>query len=278
MSRNQELDRIRTEEQNAFSRKQEVFQRYASAKNSASKAYEAMQKAWEKRSIAREKMNEEFAKMQASSTHYREIWDEYNRIRDRNNALINSLRNDASSEHAEMQRSFDRASYEYQYGSKSMAPVYSNEGREHKSRRDELNREISELCREVKEAKQNAEARAPKTDSSAFKSAKARFEQTKTEHEIAEREFKKLKSRRDLLKSEFDSAQAEHKRLKDKFAQKLEEIKARNQRERDQVLDRAGVSHFDRKDAKIVKKADGTTQIYQGGVGKGDGSGPGHTA
>ena len=278
MSRKQKLDRIKAEEQTAFLRKQEAFQRYASAKNNANEAHETMQKAWEKRCNAREEMNNHFAEMQASSMHYREVWDEYNRIRDRNNALIDSLRNDADSAHAEIQRSFDRASYEYQYGSKTMAPVYAGEGREYKARRDELNREISELCREVKEAKQNAEMRAPKTDSSAFKSAKARFEQAKTEHEVAEREFKKLKSRRDLLKTEFDSAQAEHKRLKEKFAHRLEEVKTKNQRERDQVLDKAGVSHFDRKDAKIVKKADGTTQIYHGGVGKGDGYGHGHTA
>ena len=44
------------------------------------------------------------------------------------------------------------------------------------------------------------------------------------------------------------------------------------------MLDKAGVRWSDRKDAKIVKKADGSTQVYHGGVGAGDGYGHGHTA
>ena len=33
----------------------------------------------------------------------------------------------------------------------------------------------------------------------------------------------------------------------------------------------------ERSNTKIVKKADGTTQVYHGGLGKGDGLGHGHT-
>ena len=55
-------------------------------------------------------------------------------------------------------------------------------------------------------------------------------------------------------------------------------MKAANQRERDKVLDKAGVRWSERESAKIVKKADGTTQVYHGGLGSGDGYGHGHTA
>lgn len=74
---------------------------------------------------------------------------------------------------------FDQASSAYEYGDKSMAPIYSQEGHEHKDRRDELNAEISELAREVKEARQDAECRAPKTDSLAFHSAQDAFNRAK---------------------------------------------------------------------------------------------------
>ncbi len=278
MPRNQELDRIKSEEQAAFQRKQSAWNAYSEAKEYASSAHDAMQSAWEERSRARDEMNHEYEVMQSASENYHRVWDEYGRIRDYNNSRIDSLRNEADYEHQEMKRCFDQASNEYEYGNKSMASTYSQEGYSHKDRRDELNAEISELCREIKEAKQSAEWQAPKTDDSAFKAAKANFERAKSRHEAAEAEFKRLKFERDRLKADFDSAQAEHKRLKEEFQRKLEEIKAQNQRERNRTLDKAGIRWSERNNAKIVKKADGTTQVYHGGFGKGDGLGHGHTA
>ena len=278
MARDQELDRIKSEEQAAFQRKQAAWAVWDEARSRADDAYDAMQSAWDERVDAKEEMNHEYELMQASSEHYREVWDDYGRIRDANNAQIDSLRNEADSEHHEMQRCFDQASHEYEYGDKSMAPVYSQEGHEHKARRDELNAEVSRLCREVKEARQNAEWRAPKTDSSAFKAAQEKFHQAKARHEVAQTEFKRLKIERDRTKSEFRSAQAEHKRLKEAFQRRLEEVKAAKHRDREETLDKAGIRYSDRKDAKIVKKADGTTQVYSGGIGGGDGFGHGHVA
>ena len=53
---------------------------------------------------------------------------------------------------------------------------------------------------------------------------------------------------------------------------------------RKRTLDKAGVDYFERDSAKIVKKADGTTQVYHGGFGRiedtdgdrGAYTGPGH--
>ncbi len=90
-------------------------------------------------------------------------------------------------------------------------------------------------------------------------------------------EFKRLKTERDRLKMEFDEAQAEFLRLKAEFQRKLEEVKTQNRRERDEILDKAGVDWIKRDTTKIVKKPDGTVQIYHGGLGEGDGIGHGHT-
>ena len=89
-----------------------------------------MKSAWQERSSAREEMNREYEEMQRSSEHYREVWDGYSRIRDSNNSRIESLKWEADREHQEMISCFDRASFEYEYGDKSMAPVYSQEGHE----------------------------------------------------------------------------------------------------------------------------------------------------
>jgi len=171
-----------------------------------------------------------------------------------------------------------------------MAPAYSQEGHEHKARRDELNNEVSELIREIKDAKQNAEWSAPKTDSSAYKSARSRFEQAKTRHESAEAEFKRLKSVRDSLKREFESAQAEHKRLKEEFQHKLEEIKSQKAASRQRAVDKVSMALVKERgafslgtifgqDAKIVPRNDGSgkTDVYFAGMAAaGDGLGHGH--
>lgn len=278
MSRDYELDRLRSKEKAAFQRKQTAWASYADAKERASMAHEAMDAAWNERCRAREEMNQEYEAMQASSEHYREVWDEYGRIRDYNNARIESLRYEADAEHRAMVDCFEQASSEYEYGDKAVAPMYASEGHDHKDRRDALNCEISALCQEVKAARQTAEYQAPKTDSSAFRAAKAVFEQAKASHESAQAEFKRLKAIRDSCKEAFNTAQAEHARAKEAFQRRLEQVKSAKQRERDKTLDKAGIRFSDRKNAKIVKKSDGTTQIYSGGIGQGDGAGHGHVA
>lgn len=237
-----------------------------------------MQSAWEERCSAREEMNREYESMQHSSDNYREVWGEYSRIRDANNSRIESLRYEADSEHQMMKDCFEQASAAYEYGDKSEAPGYAAQGHEHKDRRNELNEEVGRLIQEIRNAKEADECRAPKTDSSAFRRAKEVFSSAKSCHESAEAEFKRLKAERDRAKAEFNSAQEEFIHLRDEFQKKLAEVKAENQRERDKILDEAGINWSERDDAKIVKKADGTVQIYHGGLGSGDGLGHGHTA
>lgn len=278
MSRNYELDSLKSREQDAFQRKQVAFQRYADVRDRCNEAHDAMQTAWEERASTKEEMNREWEEMQRARENYGEVWDEYGRIRDQHNYEIERLRAEADSEHQQMIDCFEQASSCYDFGDKSEAPYWSSQGHDHKDRRDQLNEEVSRLCQEVKDAKCEAQWRAPKTDSSAFHRAKEAFERAKSRHESAQAEFKRLKVERDRLKDEFNSAQAEHVRLKEEFQRKLEEVKSANKRERDRTLDKAGVRWSERNDAKIVKKADGTTQVYHGGLGKGDGLGHGHTA
>lgn len=278
MSKNYELDRLKAEENIAFQRKQEAFQNYEFARKRANAAHDVMQSAWEERVRAREKMNQEFEKRKSAFEYHDSVWENYNRIRDYNNSRIESLKYDADSEHRAMQDCFDRANTEYEYGSKADAPIWSQEGHEHRERRNELNAEISALAQEVKNARDYAESCAPKVDSSAFEYAKIEFERAKYVHESTKTEFQQLKAESDSLKDTFDSLQTEFLRCKELFQRKLEEVKSNNQRERDKILDKAKIYGFDRKDAKIVKKSDDTVQVYHGGIGKGDGFGHGHTA
>ena len=278
MSRSVELDNLFARKQEAFARKQVAFQKYVDARNRANEAHDRMQSAWDQRVAAREEMNREFESMQQSKDSRDAIWADFNRLCQENSSRINQIRQEADMEHEMMKNCFDSASAAYEYGNKADAPMYASEGHMHKDRRDDLNAEVGRLIQEINNAKANAKWQTSSSHGNSFQSAKSNFNNAKMLHESAETEFKNAKAERDAYKAEFDSAQAEFERLKDECQRKLNEIKANNQKERDRILDKAGVSYLNRQDAKIVKKADGTTQVYHGGLGSGDGLFHGHVA
>ena len=278
MPRSAELDSLFARKQEAFERKQAAFQKYVDARNRANEAYDKMQSAWNQRVAAREEMNREFESMQQSKDSRDAIWADFNRLCQENSSRIDQIRREADMEHEMMKNCFDSASAAYEYGNKADAPMYASEGHAHKDRRDSLNAEVGRLIQEINNAKANAKWQTSSSHSSSFQFAKSNFNNAKMMHESAGAEFKSAKAERDAYRAEFDSAQAEFERLKDECQRKLNEIKANNQKERDRILDKAGVSYLNRQDAKIVKKADGTTQVYHGGLGSGDGFGHGHGA
>ena len=250
-----------------------------------------MQSAWDERTRAREHMNCEFEARQSAYSHRDSVWDEYGRIRDYNNSRIESLKYEADAEHRAMQDCFEQASNAYQYGNKSEAPYYSQQGHEHKDRRDALNAEISELAREVKQAKANAKASAPRISSYAFDSAKSTFESAKAHHESAQAEFKRLKAQRDSAKAEFDRLQAQFKQAQAAFNRKLEEVRSERAAKKQQTVDKANMALVHEKrgtfylgsifgrDAKIRPRNDGSgkTDVFFGGLSAtGDGVGHGH--
>ena len=278
MPRSAELDSLFARKQEAFVRKQAAFQKYIDAKNRANEAHDRMQLAWDRRVTAREEMNREYNSMQQSKGSRDAIWADFNRVRQGNSSRIDQLRQEADMEHEMMKNCFDSASAAYSYGNKADAPMYSSEGHAHKERRDYLNAEVGRLIQEINSAKSNTKWQTSSSHSNSFQCAKSNFDNAKMMHESAEAEFKSAKAERDVYKTEFDSAQAEFERLKDACQRKFDEIKANNRKERERILDKAGVGYLNRQDAKIVKKADGTTQVYHGGLGSGDGFGHGHVA
>ena len=278
MPRSAELDNLFARKQEAFERKQAAFQKYVDARNRANEAYDRMQSAWDQRVAAREEMNREFESMQQSKDSRDAIWADFNRLCQENSSRIDQIRREADMEHEMMKNCFDSASAAYEYGNKADAPMYASEGHAHKDRRDSLNAEVGRLIQEINNAKANAKWQTSGLCGNSFQSAKSNFNNAKMLHESAGAEFKNAKAERDAYRAEFDSAQAEFERLKDACQRKLNEVKENNRKERERILDKAGVSYLNRQDAKIVKKADGTTQVYHGGLGSGDGFGHGHVA
>lgn len=283
------MDKLKSEQQSLFKQKQAAFQVLKDLQEQTNAAHNIMQLAWDERTRTRECMNHEFEARQSAYSHHDSVWNEYGRIRDYNNSRIESLKHEADAEHRAMQDCFEQASNAYLYGDKSEAPYYSQQGHDHKARRDELNAEISELAREVRQAKADAEAQAPRVSSHAFDSAKSAFESAKACHELAQAEFKRLKNQRNSAKAEFDRLQAQFKQAQAAFNCKLKEVKAERATKKQRVVDKVNMAlvksnahylgtMFGQK-AKIVPKNDGSGKIdiYFGGLAAaGDGLGHGH--
>lgn len=278
MVRDAILTDLKNNSQELFQKKQDAWNTYAKIRDQVAKAHETMLLAWDERVAAREKMNEAYGHLQQSIENCRTIWGNYSQIRDERNALIEKLRTEQEAERQQMVACFNQASNAYDQGDKAKAPVFAEEGRKHQERRNSLSAQINELIQQIKDAKQQAKDSAQKPDNTPFQEAKAAFEAAKEKHEAAQLEFKRLKVKRDEAKNEFGAIQADYLAAKGAFQQRLNVLKTEAQVERERMLETAGVTTTERKNAKIVKKADGTVQIYLGGIGRADGLGHGHIA
>jgi len=277
MSQDYLLEQLRQTRQRAFERKQEAFANYQVLRDRANNLFAALQQANREYDDARARMNSEFSHLKSCRDHHDSVWQDYSQIRDRLLGRIEDLRDRADQAHAQMGDCFDRAHSEYEYSNKAEAAYWSAQGKSCRETRDELNAQVQQLREELKSAKADAEYKAPRPDSSAFYQAKERFSQVKSKQAQAHTSFKQAKADRDAARATFDQLQKEYEKAQKDFQERLNYLKAQHQQERKRTLDKAGVDYFERDSAKIVKKADGTTQVYHGGLGSGDGIGHGHT-
>lgn len=276
-----ELDRLKSEEEAAFHRKQEAYKRYQEAKNRTDAAYKEQQAAWDKVTIARNEMNQAYDELQYARRDNDSVWNEYRRIRDNNNFQIDRLKAQADSLYNNMAHAFECASDAYNYGNKSDAKYYSNEGKAYQAQLKSTNAQIRQLGQAVKDARIHAKAYGSKADFSGFNSAKNKFEDAKSAHKLVEAKFKSAKAERERLHSEFKVLNEEYKRKASAFrstlANKKVEQKAKQQND-ERLMEKANIPYAYRRDCKVVKAADGTINFYFGGLMEKDGLWHGHIA
>lgn len=221
-----ELESLKTEAQEVFQRKQELFRQYAEARDRANAAYLVMQDIYEERRLAREGMNREFEILQIAEAKTDEVWKKFSATKHAINIRINLLRESADAEHRKMKDCFALAAKAYEdEETKTEAPFYASMGRDHKDHRDSINSEINSLILEIREARAAA-MEAPKADKSAFQKARTIYEETKVRYENARAEFERLVEERNQLKNAFDAAHAEHARLKSEIRAKYQALKS----------------------------------------------------
>lgn len=278
MTWNDNLRQLNAEEQDAFMRKQAVFQAYQAAKEKASQLCQAQQDAWEERKRTQNIMNQEYNLLQTVRAQIDAVWDEYKRVRDYNNQRIDMLKPQADEMYCRMSAAFDNASNAYNFGSKADASTYSAEGRSYQEQLKSLNSEISSLAQAVTAAKQYAQSRGTASDS-AFRSAQEDYKHAKSTHLAAQQAYQEAKSERNRLLHEFQSLQQlylEKKAAVQDAKRRRQDKQTSKQNQNQDLMSRAGVPFFYQKDCKVVTEQNGTVNFYFGGLGKDDGLWHGH--
>ena len=281
MARDVELDRLHEIQEEAFQEKQRLYQAMKDAKAEKRRLQTLSEAAWDDLQNAREEMNHEHDEMERSKSANDTVWEEYRRVKEYNNSRIESLKYEAYRLYQSMSSCFDRASSEYEYGDKAAAKSYSTEGHEYKEQLASVNEEIRELGAEVKQARPYAESQTRGSDISTFNFARSRFLELKRKHESLKAEYKSAKAEAVRAEEEFNAAQERFKTAQKAFKDRLEYVKGqRNQRlsEEDRLMDRAGVPFSYRRDCKVRRNADGSTDFFFGGLGSSDGYGHGHVS
>jgi len=253
--RDEELDHLKKEQDNAFRRKQD--------------AWEAQDQAWDRRQAARVTLDRAYEEKQRAYQERQESWEELQRVRDRNGPRIDYLNDEQESAFQNMKDAFEKASDAHEARDGASARMYADEGHRYKAEAQEAVAERRQLVQEIRDAKTRHETTRP-----AFQRAKAEFDRARDEHDRA-------KADHEHTQAEFKRAKADFDSTKNAFQARLEVVLSERQQRRDDkrsIAERAGVPYQYLDNVFVSTDADGTVNIYFGGVGSPDGPGHGHYA
>ncbi|HEX4662370.1 MAG TPA: hypothetical protein VH144_02020 [Candidatus Saccharimonadales bacterium] len=250
-----ELERLKAAQDLAFNRQKAAWQ--------------AQDDAWKKRSHAREVMNRAYEARGPAYAAQEASRQCYQQVRSHNGPRIDQLNAQQENAFQAMGYAFDNASAAHARRDGLSARNYADEGRRLQTEAKSCTAQRRQLVEEIRTARAQYESTKPAFQhaKAEFDRAKAEFNHAKADHEQKQAEFKRLKA-------EFEST-------KQAFRSRLEKVKAEGQRKRDDkrsIAQRAGVPSQHLDNVWVSRAADGTTNIYFGGVGKPNGPGHGHYA
>jgi len=253
MAKDAELDRLGAIQNAAFEKKQ-----------AAQKAQEA---AWTRRRVAAEAQNAAFEEKDRAYRAQQSSWESLQRMRDSYGPQIERLNSAQDQAFRNMGAAFDNASSAHDRRDGAGAKRYAEEGHTYKA---ESKRHVEERRRLVAELR--SAAATHQTYTPALQAAKERFNNAK-------REFDAAKTAHERALAEYKSAKAAFDSARKAFQARLAIVKAENAKRADEkrsIAERAGVPYQYRDKVYTKKDADGTIQIYFGGIGEPNGPGHGH--
>lgn len=253
MARDAELDRLKMAQDLAFQRKQD--------------AYKAQDSAWQERSKARDILNRAHENKQRAYAAQDSSWQDYQRVRSSNGPRIDLLNAQQECAFENMKSAFDSASSAHDRRDGAAASSYAAQGHAYKAESQGYVAERRRLVQEIRDARERHE------------STKPAFERAKEEFNAVKRVSDQAKAKHESAQEKFKSAKAAFDKAATAFKTRLEKVRAESTKRKDDkrsMAEKAGVPLQYRDNVWISKGAEGTTNIYFGGVGKPNGPGHGH--
>lgn len=182
MAHDAELDRLKAAQDQAFQRKQKV--------------YDAMQVAWQRRSTAHDAMDRAYYDKQIAHKVMNDAWQSYQFVRQHNGPRIDGLNSAQEDAFQNMKQYFDSASNAHEARDGASARYYADQGHYYKQVAQNCVVERRQLVQEVRDARERHEATRPSFEhaKAIFIRAKEEYNRAKEEHLRAQEEFKRAKA------------------------------------------------------------------------------------
>ncbi|MBR3322319.1 hypothetical protein IKG05_01615 [Candidatus Saccharibacteria bacterium] len=259
----------------ARKRKDAAYFAFNEASKRAGQAYREMREARRVLRQAKKKMNREFMIQKGVSDQRALAWAEFDELKERNNTQIKALRRKSDKEYRIIKKLHSRIGKAYKCGRQLEAVELSLKKEEHQIERSKLNAQIGILIDEIQEAMQQALS-MPEADFTLFEEARRGYKQALKNCRELNDSYQLSKQEKIRSEKEFCQRREELKEAEEALLKEQERIRTDSLDKCNQILNWTGMGDDLKEDAKIVVKDDGTTHIYYGGIGGGDGFGHGH--
>ena len=206
-----------------------------------------------------------------------DFWDEYNAFKNEKNEEIQPITRRIQEEAISMKNCFANASVARKNNDTKFARQMCEEANRHKATRDKLKAQRESIVELIREKKRETLAKIEANDDSEFTEANSAYEEAAKDYAALKQKRNTLDAECTYYEKEFRSAETGYNRIKKKYNQAIYDLQQAESAERAVALANAEIDWSELPDAKVIVEQDGTTQIYHGGLGVGDGYGHGHT-
>lgn len=253
MAKDAELDRLKTAQDLAFSRKQA--------------AYEKQDSVWKRRKSAGDTMHSIYEEKDRAYKAQQSAWEDLSRLRDSHGPRIERLNGLQESAFQNMKSSFDNASSAHDRRDGASAKSHAEQGHAYKAESKGYVEERRRLVAELRSAADHQKSFVP-----AFQAAKGRFNTAKRDYDAAKAVHVQAQTEFKAAKEIFDKASKA-------FKARLDIVRAQNAKKADDkrsIAEKAGVPYQYLDKVYVSKDSNGNTNIYFGGMGEPNGPGHGH--
>ena len=219
------LDELGYEKQKKWEKKQKKWAEFKELQEASRKVSGALKQAHEEMNEAREILTHEYEFLKAGHPERVAVWKSYEEKREKINAVINPIKDEAQQEHRLMVKCFEAAKIAYQNGEREKAKELAKKGYEHQAKRDELNIIVKEGASRVKAFKAEAMEKAPPHDRTSFDLFRDRYYSAKRTLADIQRRFNRMKEEEEQKYKEFKQAEHEFAEAKKAFENRLEIVR-----------------------------------------------------